>query len=187
MPLYDDISGKRFGRLVAIERRGPKWAFACDCGAEKEIFATSVKRGLTKSCGCLNAELSSARSRIQHRTHGMSSSTEFKIWQGMRQRCENPNDKDYAKYGGRGIRVCERWQKFEHFYEDMGARPSGLTLDRIDFDGDYEPGNCRWATLQQQNRNKRDNVIPGSLAAIIPTSTPEYQRVRRMLRSMRCH
>ncbi|HEX5509829.1 MAG TPA: hypothetical protein VFX37_15115 [Pseudolabrys sp.] len=117
----------------------------------------------------------------------MSKTTEFKIWQGMRQRCQNPKDKDFRKYGARGIRVCEEWQKFENFYRDMGARPTAMTLDRIDFDGDYEPHNCRWATVQQQNRNKRDNVIPGSLAAIIPTGTPEYQRIRRAIRGRRCH
>jgi len=88
-------------------------------------------------------------------THGMRGSPEYIVWRGMRARCENPRATDFEHYGGRGIKVCERWQKFENFYADMGPRPPARTLDRINNDGNYEPGNCRWATLSEQRRGRR--------------------------------
>lgn len=93
------------------------------------------------------------------KTHNMSYSPEYYTWQSMRQRCENPNNCNYSKYGARGIKVCARWAKFENFFEDMGLRPEGLSLDRVDNDGDYSPENCKWSTAEEQVSNRRYNNI----------------------------
>ena len=97
--------------------------------------------------------------RSDNRRHGMTNSNLHRIWVSMRQRCENPNDPAYGNYGGRGIKVCKRWSKFEDFLADVSPRPEGTSLDRIDVNGHYEPGNCRWATKKQQSRNRRDNRV----------------------------
>lgn len=154
--------GDRFGRLVAVERikaHNPRriwWKCACDCGYETVVQAKSIVYGLTKSCGCFRVEHSSM---LGQRTvkHGMHNSAEYRIWSGMRSRCNNARDADHFEdYGGRGITVCARWEKFENFFADMGYRPSRKhSLDRIDNDGNYEPGNCQWATPSQQRRNQR--------------------------------
>ncbi len=147
-----DITGKRFAHLVAIRRAGissdrkASWLFACDCGKEAVISGHAVRTGNTKSCGwCFYR-------------HGMTDTPTYFTWLAMRTRCSNPNVWDYKYYGGRGIGICERWNDFRNFYADMGERPDGLTLDRIDVNGDYEPNNCRWATWQEQCANKRAKV-----------------------------
>jgi hypothetical protein len=97
---------------------------------------------------------------LANRRHGLTMTPEHRVWRNIHQRCENPNDEHYPDYGGRGIRVCERWASFEAFLEDMGTRPGcGYTIDRRDVNGDYEPGNCRWATVAEQNRNKRTTKL----------------------------
>lgn len=150
-----DISGERYGRLVAVRRVNgspPRWLCRCDCGTEKAVRLKDLRRnGGTKSCGCLADE---ATCRFQPK-HGMRNTRTYRAWIGMRMRCR-PTDKASAGYWERGISVCERWSSFDAFLNDMGECPPGLSLDRVDNDRGYEPGNCRWATVTQQNRNKRN-------------------------------
>lgn len=151
-----NICGERYGRLVAIKRVSSRkqstfWLFKCDCGAQKEISLTSVRRGHSKSCGCLNIDSLQGRA-----VHGMRKLSSYTVWQSMKERCYNKNYKSYMHYGGRGISVCDRWRNsFVNFFEDMGDRPNDKSLDRIDNDGNYEPSNCRWTSKKVQRQNQR--------------------------------
>ena len=161
---FIDLTGERFGRLVVTSlsepivspsRKSTAWNCLCDCGSTIKTTTSNLRAGNTKSCGCLKLE-----SAPHNKSHGMSREKLYFRWVGMRQRCENRNHKGYALYGGRGIKVCERWKVFENFLTDMGEPPSDeYSIDRIDSDGDYEPSNCRWATSAEQSRNTRRNVL----------------------------
>lgn len=153
-----DLTGQKFNRLTAIafshKDSGNKvhWLFECDCGENLTARGSEVKRGATKSCGCLVSEATIA----SNTTHGMSRDRVYRTWINMRSRCNNPNDKYYPDYGGRGIVVCDEWQEsFEAFLADMGMPNEGESIDRVDNNGNYCPDNCVWAYHTQQMRNKR--------------------------------
>lgn len=160
MPARKDLIGQQFGRLTVLslgryEHRRRYWVCRCSCGTEKEVSAPALLHAGVQSCGCLQREVAQGNA-----THGMSKTPTYKSWMMMRIRCTNPSYDAYSYYGGRGIKVCDRWlDSFENFLEDMGVRPSGMTLDRIDSDGNYEPSNCRWATRKEQVENRLNNVI----------------------------
>lgn len=153
-PPVIDMTGQRFSRLVVV-RQSPlwrhgcaQWECLCDCGERVTVNGHTLRNGNTRSCGCLM------------RTHGESGpdrSPEYATWKGIKRRCSAPRCKDYKDYGGRGIRVCDRWlNSFENFLADMGRKPSPKhSIDRADNDGNYEPGNCRWATPSEQSKNRR--------------------------------
>lgn len=128
--------------------------YLCSCGKEKFIRDRSVNLGLTRSCGHLIKENMSRVGKLSI-THGMTNSSTYKTWKSLYQRCTNSKHARYSGWGGRGITVCERWRLFENFYADMGDRPHGKTLDRIDNDGNYEPRNCKWSTPKEQAENRR--------------------------------
>lgn len=129
----------------------------CDCGKEKVISQSNLRTGRTRSCGCLVSENARLNTGAPVK-HEQCWSPTYSSWAGMKDRCTNQNHKSYNNYGGRGITVCERWMDFRNFLEDMGERPDGMSIDRIDVNGAYEPGNCRWATAQQQSLNKRNSI-----------------------------
>lgn len=159
-----DITGKKFGRLTAIEYVGKNntnhslWLCQCECGEKKIIVLGSLTGGRTRSCGCLDYE--KHLTNPNRKTHGMCSTRAYRIWKGMKNRCCNPNTDDYKYWGARGITVYPAWENdFMEFYNYVSVLPHfnepGYSLDRINVNGNYEPGNVRWATAKQQNENKR--------------------------------
>lgn len=149
------MEGMRFGRIVVIRRNGRECVCACDCGETFTADRGNVARGRTRSCGCLKREATSERNRISAKHgHAARESREYRTWTAMIQRCTNPKAPNFADYGGRGITVCDSWRTFAIFYSEMGPRPPGTSLDRIDGTRGYEPGNCRWATPKEQRANR---------------------------------
>jgi len=153
--LHHDLTGKKFGRLhvlkrVTNSRHGKaRWLCRCNCGTIKTILAANLRNGETRSCGCLRPDAA----RLNFTKHGLSGTPTYRTWSAMRTRCRNPRQKTYKQYGGRNITVCARWDDFANFLADMGERPPGHSIDRIDSTGNYEPSNCRWATPQEQAEN----------------------------------
>lgn len=162
MSKFIDLTGKRFGRLTVVQRLGSdrwgnsRWLCKCDCNSQETIVSSGhLRSNHTQSCGCFHLE---KITKHGHAIGGKESKT-YRSWDHMIQRCTNPNFKQYKDYGGRGITVCERWNKFENFLEDMEEAPKGLQLDRINNNKEYYKENCRWATKKQQHRNTRKNHL----------------------------
>lgn len=159
LPLWEmakfAVAGSRFGKLTVIGEASRRYHLLvrCDCGEQKTVYRYNLTSGHTTSCGCNQVQL--------RPKHGMCGHPIHHVWRNMRYRCAKPDHPEYKNYGARGIRVCDRWRtSFGAFLEDMGANwQPGLSIERIDNDGNYEPGNCRWATAAEQARNQRGNVV----------------------------
>jgi hypothetical protein len=187
-PPRSNLTGRQFGRLTVLKfvdyrHKNSRWLCLCVCGNKRVVSRSDLGRG-SKSCGCWRTEISTAR--VQ--SHGLTDTSEHYTWRSMIQRTTNPRNKRFADYGGRGITVCDRWRSFENFYADMGPKPTpSHQIDRIRNEGNYEPGNCRWATKTEQARNKRTNRVIEfngqflTLAAWSEISGIKYTTIRNRL------
>jgi hypothetical protein len=169
MSRYKDITGQRFAKLVAVSHCGTHknnsalWLCRCDCGEDRIVALSRLHNAQIVSCKSCSRKKIGDAARSRSRTHGMSGTKLYHVWMSMKARCSNPKSEYYHVYGGRGIRVCERWQGkdgFQNFLADMGPKPQGHSLDRINNDGPYSPENCRWATaIEQQNNTSNSRWI----------------------------
>lgn len=192
-----NIAGERYGRLVATEYVGRtasgkhQWLCKCDCGETCIARANHLKAGLRVSCGCALRSGTQIKKRKPIHGHyiGDRPSPTYYSWQAMRNRCRNAKAPDYHRYGGRGIKVCARWgESFENFLADMGERPEGTSIDRIDVNGDYAPENCRWATMREQQNNRRNNRMVTAFGQTLPLKTmcnAYHKDTRTVLERMR--
>lgn len=195
----DDLTGMRFGRLVVIERsidgkrRHPKWLCQCDCGNKRIVFREALRDGRTQSCGCLQKETAGDHCRTHGATIGgrkaRHPTPEYRSWCKAKERCYNPNTIGFRNWGGRGIEMCQEWRNdFSAFLSHMGKRPDGCSLDRINPNGNYEPGNCRWTTPKGQGQTRRDNVLVNdgdervSLIEFARRRNLDYKRLHRLVR-----
>ena len=162
---FIDLTGQKFDRLTIIERVGNdkhghvRWLCQCNCGKKSNVLSSNLRCGHIRSCGCLQKDL---HIEMQYRHgHAMSNNRSkiYRTWVYMIQRCNNPNNQEYKHYGGRGIKVCEAWMKFECFLQDMGERPDGMSIDRINNNKGYAKENCKWSTPKEQARNTRRNKL----------------------------
>lgn len=169
MPRKLDLSGKRYGRLIAIRESDKKsksghimWVCQCDCGNKKIVSSTHLVNGAIRSCGCLLRETTIERNHQEKVKHGMKNTKIYAVWNGMKQRTMNPNSKQYKNYGARGITICDEWRdSFESFYKWSceNGYEENLTIERVNVNGNYEPSNCKWATKKEQANNRRSNRI----------------------------
>ena len=159
MSRHIELTGAKFGKLTVLKKAGINkhrqtiWQCICDCGENTKTTTYYLRSGHTTSCGCVQKNMLGNNTR----KHGMSGTKTYSVWQHMLRRCLDSKDKCYESYAARGITVCKRWLTFENFLADMGERPAGLSIDRKNNNGNYEPGNCRWATPKEQSRNTRTN------------------------------
>lgn len=191
-----DMMGQKIGRLVVIARvadptaLGARWLCICDCGEQTVVFGGALRSGSTRSCGCVRREVM----RERQTTHGASRDTAdpdmnrcWRVWASMIARCTNPKIPNWKDYGGRGITACDRWNSFENFLADMGVSPKGLQLDRLNNDGNYDPGNCVYSTPSAQSRNRRNTqriIIDGKDMSVIEaceTYGVSYAKVREVV------
>ena len=198
-----DLTGKRFGKLTAIcftgssvKNHGRIWKFACDCGSFTEMAVGVFNSGAVLSCGCVRKENGKAlgMTTFKHGEGPGNKTKEYRAWTSMKERCYCETKGNYASYGGRGVKVCERWlSDYSTFLSDMGRAEACQSLDRINVDGDYEPSNCRWADAKTQSRNRRNSrfievggkqIQATELAEAIGVDRNSiyiYERVRRLI------
>lgn len=164
-----DLTGQRFGRLVALKksertdaRRNTWWICQCDCGKIAEVRTVCLRRGTTKSCGCYNSEKAREHGKQMMTKHGWYGTRVYHIWHSIVDRCSNPKCPQYHNYGGRGIKMCDEWRQHPELFCEWAMAngyADNLSIDRIDANGNYEPSNCRWITMAEQQTNKRNNVL----------------------------
>lgn len=157
-----NLDGQRFGKLTVVERVQSKkgrsrFVCLCDCGAESVVVGTDLKSGNTTSCGCVKKVIGFTSNLIHGGSAGDMAGA-YRSWRSMKQRCTNPNSRGWGEYGAKGITVCERWMTYDNFYADMGDRPDGYSLERVDVTLGYSPENCKWIPHPEQAKNKRNTV-----------------------------